>query len=123
MLRTFHHRFTLGGKCGIALCAGLALYLFWVKAVLLALLASLGLVLIVERTLHSEYVIDEDSLIIRRGRFSREVVIPLDDILTCEKMKSNFGLTTFLLVTTADNKLYMVQPDNESAFLRALKMK
>jgi hypothetical protein len=123
MIRTFHHRFTLGAKSGIILCGGLAFYLFWVKAVILALALVLVLVLIMERALHSEYSVGNGWLVINRGRFSRPKSIALDTIVSCQRMTTNFGLSSFLLIKTTDDKLYMVQPDNEEAFVKALKTK
>lgn len=123
MFRTFHHRFTLGAKCGIILCSALAFYLFWVKAVILAVIVTIVLVLITERVLHSEYVVGQGLLVINRGRFAQKQAVSLDAIKSCKRMRSNFGLTSFLLIETVEGKLFMVQPDNEEAFLKALKIK
>jgi hypothetical protein len=123
MIRTFHHRFTLGAKCGIILCSALAFYLFWFKAVVLALIVSIVVVLMVERVLHSEYVVGEGLLTICRGRFARKQTVALDTIASCKRMRTNFGLSSYLLIETLAGRIYMVQPENEEAFLKALNTK
>lgn len=121
MVRTFHHRFTLGARCGILLCAACALYLFWVKAVVAALLLTIVVVVLTERVLHSEYVVGEGVLRICRGRFSKERTIRLEDIVECTARRGAFGLSHFLVLEMKEGRLILVEPENEDAFIKAIK--
>ncbi|MGI6232467.1 MAG: PH domain-containing protein [Prevotella sp.] len=117
MQRTFHHRFTLGAKCALLLCGAGAFYLFWMRAVLLGLVVCIIFIMIMERVLHSEYIIDNGSLLIRRGRFAKDTLVALTDIQHCRLMRTNFGLSRFLVLETRQGRLLMVEPENEQAFI------
>ena len=107
MTRSFHHRTTLGAVCGIVLFLLLAVYAFWIKNVILGLLMAFLLIVLTERTLHSEYVISDGKLIIDNS---------------CRPMTSVFGLVRYLLITYgSDNVMVSVQPANEIAFVATLK--
>lgn len=123
MDRTFHQRLTVGAVSGIILLLALSLYAFWVKSVVLGLLLVLALVLVTERTLHTEYVFRDGNLIVDNGRLSREKVIPLRSIRSCRPMATVFGLVRYLLITYGDDSCRMVsvQPDNEKAFVEHLR--
>ncbi len=118
--RTFHHRFTLGAKCGIALFSLLAFYFFWTRAVVVGFVPVLVVVLIVERILHSEYVFLDGKLIVNHGRFVKTREIPLTDIIACRSMRSTFGLVHYLLIEYGAGHMVAVQPENEAAFVRYL---
>ena len=116
MTRSFHHRTTLGAVCGIVLFLLLAVYAFWIKNVILGLLMAFLLIVLTERTLHSEYVISDGKLIIDNGKLSRNKIIEIGQINSC------FGLVRYLLITYgSDNVMVSVQPANEIAFVATLK--
>ncbi len=120
MDRTFHHRFSVGSFCGIILFAAVAFWLFWQKWAIPGLLAALVCVVFIERMLHSEYVFRNDLLIVCNGRFSRRKEIPLTDIVGYRPVSTTFGLTRFLLLALRGDRLLMVQPANEKAFVKCL---
>lgn len=120
MDRTFHHRFSVGSFCGIILFAAVAFWLFWQKWAIPGLLAALVCVVFIERMLHSEYVFRNDLLIVCHGRFSRRKEIPLTDIVGYRPVSTTFGLTRFLLLALRGDRLLMVQPANEKAFVKCL---
>ncbi len=120
MDRTFHHRFSVGSFCGIILFAAVAFWLFWQKWAIPGLLAALVCVVFIERLLHSEYVFRNDLLIVCNGRFSRRKEIPLTDIVGYRPVSTTFGLTRFLLLALRGDRLLMVQPANEKAFVKCL---
>ncbi len=120
MDRTFHHRFSVGSFCGIILFAAVAFWLFWQKWAIPGLLAALVCVVFIERLLHSEYVFRNDLLIVCHGRFSRSKEIPLTDIVGYRPVSTTFGLTRFLLLALRGDRLLMVQPANEKAFVKCL---
>lgn len=121
MARTFHHRFTLGSKCGIILFALIALYLFWVKAVIVGFLLVVLNVMVIERVLHSEYIIDDDTLTVYRGRFAKSRVIPLADIKSCRPVNTGLGLAHFLLLEYGQHKYVSLEPDQEASFIKCLR--
>ncbi len=122
MTRSFHHRTTLGAVCGIVLFLLLAVYAFWVKNVIVGLLMAFLLVILTERTLHSQYVISDGKLIIDNGKLSKTKVIMISQINSCRPMTSVFGLVRYLLITYgATDAMVSVQPVNEAAFVAAIK--
>ncbi len=122
MTRSFHHRTTLGAVCGIVLFLLLAVYAFWIKNVIVGLLMAFLLVILTERTLHSQYVISDGKLIIDNGKLSKTKVIMISQINSCRPMTSVFGLVRYLLITYgATDAMVSVQPVNEAAFVAALK--
>lgn len=122
MTRSFHHRTTLGAVCGIVLFLLLAVYAFWIKNVIVGLLMVFLLVILTERTLHSQYVISDGKLVIDNGKLSKTKVIMISQINSCRPMTSVFGLVRYLLITYgATDAMVSVQPVNEAAFVAALK--
>lgn len=122
MARTFHQRITPGAVCGITLLLGLSVYAFWVKAVVLGVLMALCMVVVAERTLHTEYTFRDGCLIISRGRLAKGKSIPVGSITSCRPMTTAFGLVRYLLLAYGDGQnLQAVQPDNEKAFVEVLR--
>lgn len=122
MARSFHHRVTIGAVCGIFLFLLLAIYAFWIKNVVLGLLMTFILIVLTERTLHSEYVISGGKLIVCKGKLSRNKVVSIGQINSCRPMTSVFGLVRYLLVTYGSaNTMISLQPVNETSFIAVLK--
>lgn len=121
MNRTFQHRFTLGAKSGIVVLTVLALYLFWTKSAVAALVVVVALVAVIERVLHSCYVVREDALIIHRGRFLKDIHVPLDSICSIRPMTTTWRLVHYLLIEYANGQLASVEPQQEQAFVDCLK--
>jgi membrane protein YdbS with pleckstrin-like domain len=122
MTRSFHHKTTVGAMCGIVLFLLLAVYAFWIKNVVLGILMAFLLIVLTERTLHSQYVISDGKLIIDNGKLSKSKTIMIGQIKSCRPMTSVFGLVRYLLITYgAVDAMVSVQPVNETAFIAALK--
>lgn len=121
MSRTFHHKFTIGAKCGVLFFVFLAFYLFWVKAFLIGLLLVFLAVFLMERSLHSEYIFSDEELTIYRGRFGGSKILPLSQIRSCRPQVANFGLSRFLVLEYGDNRYATVQPDQEASFVKCLR--
>lgn len=122
MRRSFHHRFTIGAACGIVLLLALAIHAFWVKSIGLGVTMALLLTIVAERTMHTEYAIDDDKLIINKGRLARKLTIELASITACHPVATAFGMARCLVITYgADNSLVAVQPCNERAFVELLR--
>lgn len=122
MTRSFHHRTTVGAVCGILLFLLLALYAFWIKNAVVGLVMAFLLIVLVERTLHSEYIISDGKLIINNGKLARAKTINIQEIHDCKPMTSVFGLVRYLLLTYgASDRMISVQPQNEAAFITTLQ--
>ena len=122
MTRSFHHRTTVGAVCGILLFLLLALYAFWIKNAVVGLVMAFLLIVLVERTLHSEYIISDGKLIINNGKLARAKTINIQEIHDCKPMTSVFGLVRYLLLTYgASDRMISVQPQNEAAFIMTLQ--
>ncbi|WP_262280207.1 PH domain-containing protein [Hallella absiana] len=121
MDRTFQHRFTLGAKSGIIILSLLAFYLFWTKGILAALIVVAALVAVIERVLHSCYILRGHDLIIHRGRFLHDIRVPLSDIRAIRPMTTTWGLVHYLLIEYGSGKLTSAEPNDEDSFLRCLR--
>lgn len=122
MTRSFHHRTTVGAVCGILLFLLLALYAFWIKNAVVGLIMAFLLIVLVEHTLHSEYIISDGKLIINNGKLARAKTINIQEIHDCKPMTSVFGLVRYLLLTYgASDRMISVQPQNEAAFITTLQ--
>lgn len=124
MDRTFQHRFTLGAACGIVLLLLATLYAFWMLKPVVGVLLALGLVMVMEQSLHKQYIFRDDKLIIDNGRLMKNRVIALSQISSCRPMITTFGMVHYLLISYgAANKVVAVQPRNEQAFINCLRQR
>jgi hypothetical protein len=131
MDRLFHQRFTIAAKSGITVFTLLAGYFFWEKKAAIGLLLMIIIVGMIERVIHTTYVfrrlkpIDRDEecefLVIDKGRFSHHVNIPVAEIKQTTRMKTNFGLSHFLLIEYGPGNMASVLPENEETFLEELR--
>ena len=121
MDRTFQHRFTLGAKSGIIILSLLAFYLFWRKGILAALIVVVALVAVIERVLHSWYIVRDDDMFIHRGRFLHDIRVPLSSIRAIRPMTTTWGLVHYLLIEYGDGKLTSAEPHDKDSFLRCLR--
>ncbi len=125
MDRTFHQRLSPATSCGILAFGLLALYMFWIKSVLAGCLLAIVVVVIIERIMHTTYVFrnngEEEMLYIDNGRFSKTRQIRVNDIVSCRKMSTGFGLSQYVLLQCGHKRLVSVQPDNADAFIVEVK--
>ena len=125
MDRTFHQRLSPASVCGILAFALLALYMFWTKSPLAGCLLTAVVVLMIERVVHTTYVFrrndDEEMLYIDNGRFSKTRRIRVNDIVSCRKMSTGFGLSRYVLLQCGHKQLVSVQPDNADAFIEEIR--
>ena len=126
MDRTFHQRVSPASACGILAFALLALYMFWTKNALVGCLLAAVVVLMIERVVHTTYVFrrndgDEEMLYIDNGRFSKTRQIRVNDIVSCRRMSTGFGLSQYVLLQCGHKRLVSVQPDNADAFIDEIR--
>ena len=129
--RTFHKRFTLPAKCGVAVLALLAGYFFWVKAAIVGILLAIVIVGMIERILNTTYTFrrvkpidreeEMDFIVVDEGRFSRQKTIPVCDIVRVEPMRTLMGLDHALVIEYGARRLVSLLPDNEQAFVREIE--
>ena len=60
-------------------------------------------------------------LYIDNGRFSKTRQIRVNDIVSCHKMSTGFGLSQYVLLQCGHKRLVSVQPDNADAFIAEVK--
>lgn len=125
MNRTFHHKVSLHSLVGIAVVAVAAFCAFWYRS---AAGAVAGLVLMgavvsmVERTIHTVYVLTGDGLlVVSRGRFSRRVVVRLADISSVETVRAGLLPVAYVLVRYGAGRELSLQPDNAEGFVSEVK--
>ena len=126
MDRTFHQRLSPASVCGILAFALLALYMFWTNSALVGCLLAAVVVLMIERVVHTTYVFrrndgDEEMLYIDNGRFSKTRQIRVNDIVSCRRMSTGFGLSQYVLLQCGHKRLVSVQPDNADAFIDEIR--
>lgn len=116
MTRTFHAKLD---KKTLLFCllpsTIMAVYFFWIKWPLPAFVFMVFMVIIVERLIHTVYVVTDDGrLIISKGRFSRSVVINLSDIKSVEPVKTSaifpFRRNDVVGITLKDGAIRLVSP-------------
>lgn len=111
--------------CGIALFAIAALLSFWSHSVwgaVAGLFFSLFCVGGIEHAIHSQYTLTGDGrLIIYRGRFLRHREIPIKSIKAIRQMRGSLLTARFVLIEYGTQKMALLQPDSEQAFLKDLR--
>ena len=126
MKRTFHNSpgalFALSASLFI-IAGG---YFLWIKMPIPAVLFLLFAIIHIERTIHTEYVIDSTTLTIRRGRLSTPTVIPLHYISAANRFRPNPLLfiiprpTIVVLVLRAKPRPILITPANPDDFIKVL---
>ena len=128
MDRTFHHRFTIGAMCGIALFSILMFYFFWEKHALVGTLLMILILCMIERVIHTTYTFhkadtdvsgkEQEVLVINKGRLSINKSIPIDELCEVTRMKTTFGLNHYLQPVYGNEKrMKAVMPVIEENFL------
>jgi hypothetical protein len=100
-----------------------AAYLFWIRQPLPGLIVVGVAVLQMEKLLHTEYVIADRQLFLLNGRFAAQTVLEVDKIKKIEICRPTWmGLKRgdCVLLTTENNKSYLLTPENPEEFCRIL---
>lgn len=105
--------------------ASAAFFFLWhrsaANAVAGFLLIIIG-VMMVERMIHTVYVFgSDDVLTISKGRFSRSLRIPVNEILRVRKMRMGVLPVSYLLIEYGAGHITSAQPVNEEAFIREVE--
>lgn len=116
MTRTFHSAIRPAALILRLLPAAiLAVWFLWAKIPLAALCFIIYLVFLIERMIHTEYVFtDRNTLIIRNGRFSKTIILPLSDIESAQTVESKattlFKTANSVMLTQTNGKTRFITP-------------
>ena len=121
--RTFQHRVTIAGIIVPIIMAVMAMYFLWHRTAI-HLIIGFGLIVLVvlmlERLLHTSYIVTADQLIIDRGRLDQKQTIPLQDIKRITKIKRKW-LASYILIEYGGRNETSVQPQNEDSFIQEIQ--
>ncbi len=96
-------------------------YSIWIKTGLLIAVSLILTLLVIERSIHTEYRVSRDSLVVHRGRLSKDVVIPMSDIRsmvkTCRFKAGSRMFSPYIIVEYGNMKNIAVFPDNIDGFI------
>jgi tetrahydromethanopterin S-methyltransferase subunit E len=125
MNRTFQARLTWHSLLLLLLLGGCLIYLLWMKDILPAALAAILLILVLEQTLHSTYTITADGyLIVRRGRFRRQVSLKLQDVKKVTRARimkiGGIAMVGYVHIEYA-NRYVSIFPMHEDVFLEVMR--
>ena len=96
---------------------------FWYPSgnnALVGIMIVILVVVVVEREIHTSYVLTDSTLRIVRGRFSPPVEVPLGDVVKVEKICGRLLLATYVLVEYGAGRRVSVRPENADDFVRVL---
>ena len=122
--RTYRARLQITNWILIILLSALTVYLIWEGNGLLIAASLLFLLIVIERSIHTEYKLSKDELTISNGKLSRTVVIPVNQIKRIERIRrvriGHKALITYLVIVYGDEKTVSVIPQHEDDFINQL---
>lgn len=125
MNRSFHYRASWLNYTCIIVVAVAAMYSLWHRSVVNAIVGFLLMgvvVLMIERIIHTVYVLTADGrLVISRGRFSREMSVPVNEIIRMNVIRPKLLGVRYILIEYGAGHETTVQPVNEEAFMREVR--
>lgn len=129
MNRQFQAKISIGSYVLLAALLSVAVYFMWqtselvrtMSGIVLAI-ALLMMVVVIERMIHTTYTITADKrLVIHKGRFCKDMVIPLDAIDRIDRINrlriAGKPLRTSLVIVTKDQTEHHINPTNEEDFI------
>lgn len=135
MNRQFQAKASFRHYALLAVLLSVAIYFAWHTESLtrqwsgaLIAITLLAMVIIVEKIIHSTYTITKQhTLVIHKGRFSKDKIIPLDDIDRIDRINRNrIGgkpMLTYLVIVLKDSTEYYINPKNEEDFIKCVIQK
>lgn len=121
---TYRARLQITNWILIILLSALTVYLIWEGNGLLIAASLLFLLIVIERSIHTEYKLSKDELTISNGKLSRTVVIPVNQIKRIERIRrvriGHKALITYLVIVYGDEKTVSVIPQHEEDFINQL---
>ena len=121
---TYRAKLQIGNWVLIILLTALTIYLIWNGNGLLIAASLVFLLVVIERSIHTEYKLTQNDLTIYNGKLSKTVVIPVCDIKRVERIrKLRFGhkaMISYLIITYGDDKTVSVIPQQEEDFIQQI---
>ena len=110
-------------------------YSAWHKQPIMLMIATVLLIVMIDRMIHTTYTITPTDIIIHTGKFSKDKTIPLQDLLRVEKISGvrlfGHSFNSFLLLTyqvngeekpqAVEEKSLAVIPQNFDDFVKCLQ--
>ncbi|MCI6161645.1 MAG: PH domain-containing protein [Prevotellaceae bacterium] len=124
MNRTFRHRIAPASVVMLAILVGVSMYVLLHRSAasaLLGLALAAGMVVVMERLLHTEYRFEGDRIVIDKGRFARPVSIPVNDIIHVRMIDRKWLLVRYVLIVYGAGHETAVQPMNENLFMEEIR--
>lgn len=125
MNRIFYARIAMGHYLSMILFTVLLLYGFLERNALCAFVGMMLLVLLIERLIHTTYTLTpQGTLIVYKGRFSKKLIISVNEIHAVEQVSSmrvgGYSLMRCLMLTYGSNRHEALMPIKEEEFIRVL---
>lgn len=125
MVRTFHHQTSPLSLLPPVLSAAAALWLLWTPRggrIVLGLAMVAVFTLTLERILHTAYIFtDDDKLVIDHGKFHKQQVIHICEIVRTERFAPRLLQPEYILICYGAGHKVAVRPVNSGAFLAEIK--
>lgn len=122
--RTYRARLQITNWILIILLSALTIYLIWEGNGLLIAASLVFLLIVIERSIHTEYKLSQDELTISNGKLSKTVVVPVSDIKRIERIRKvrigRKALITYLIIVYGDEKSVSVIPQHEEDFINQI---
>lgn len=125
MNRIFHVKIAGGTYLFLILLTVAVVFAFWCMKAIVGLVVALGLIVTIERIIHSTYTLTADGkLVVYYGRFYKGKIISLADITDVElKRSSGFGgimPSHYVLVHYGKKNLLSLVPVKPEEFVQVL---
>lgn len=122
--RTYRARLQTGNWILIILMSALTIYLIWEGNGLLIAASLVFLLIIIERSVHTEYKLNQTELIIDNGKLSKTIIIPISDIKRIERIRKlrigHKAIINYLIIVYGDEKTISVIPQHEEDFINQI---
>ena len=123
-IRTYRARLQTGNWILIILISALTIYLIWEGNGLLIAASLVFLLIIIERSVHTEYKLSQTELSIDNGKLSKTISIPISDIKRIERIRKfrigHKAIFSYLIIVYGDEKTVSVIPQHEEDFINQI---
>lgn len=106
-------------KLTYAVVAVACLILVWLKIIIPAVVMVIIMLLITDRLVRGEYVMESGALMLNRGRFFKERAVLISEIERVERLKGSKSIRGSVVISMADDKIFL-SPENPDGFVDAL---
>lgn len=124
MNRTFHSKVRIDQIIYLILLTALCFFLIWEQQAILSTIIGLLMVVLIERIIHTEFILSDSVITINKGRFTKSKSIEYNDIVDVEiKTTTKFGsryLMKYILLTLKDKKYVGITPSNVEDCYKAI---